>query len=262
MKELIHFAHGNGFPALCYRQMLEALTDYADYCYLDRIGHNPKYPVSENWHNLVAELIESVRLQADRPVIAVGHSLGGALSFLAAAERPELFKAVILLDSPLLGPLKSTMVRLAKALGFIDHVTPAHKTRARRQHWQTRDEVIDYLRSRELFANFTTECLYDYVDYGLEHTNKGYSLRFNRAIEYRIYRTIPHIIPAYEGKFNLPAALIYGAKSNIVGTMDLHYMKKKFGIVCQKTSGSHLFPMEYPQQAAQEILNALSFLGL
>lgn len=41
MKELIHFAHGNGFPALCYKQMLDRLGKKYDYCYIDRIGHNP-----------------------------------------------------------------------------------------------------------------------------------------------------------------------------------------------------------------------------
>ncbi|WP_426741489.1 alpha/beta fold hydrolase, partial [Pseudomonas aeruginosa] len=76
------------------------------------IGHDPDYLVGENWYNLVTEIIASIKRQAGQPVIAVGHSLGGVLSLLAAIEQPQLFKAVIMLDSPLIGAFKSSMVRL------------------------------------------------------------------------------------------------------------------------------------------------------
>src|SRR5437870_13259241 len=103
MRELLHFAHGNGFPSPCYRQLLEGLEGRYDCSYIDRIGHNPQFPVTENWPFLIDEVIDSVNRQAGQPVIAVGHSLGGVLSLLAAIKEPTLFKAVIMLDSPLLG---------------------------------------------------------------------------------------------------------------------------------------------------------------
>jgi pimeloyl-ACP methyl ester carboxylesterase len=259
---LIHFAHGNGFPALCYKQMLDCLHHNFDYCYIDRIGHDPAFPVSENWHNLVLEVIASVKRQADRPVIAVGHSLGGALSLLAAIEQPELFKAVVMLDSPLLGPLKSSMVRLAKALGVIDRLTPAYRTQGRRAYWKNHEQLLTYLKSRNLFKTFTDKCLDDYITYGLEHRDDGYHLRFDRTIEYQIYRTIPHIIPRYEGKLLIPAALIYGDKSTVVGKMDVRYMKNDFNVTCVKTSGTHLFPMEHPQVAAKQIVEVLAKLHI
>lgn len=254
MKELIHFAHGNGFPALCYSQMLDVLRSEFDICYLDKIGHNPLFPVSENWHNLVLEVIDSIQKQANQPVIAVGHSLGGVLSLLAAIEKPELFKAVILLDSPLIGLVKSNMVRLAKALGVIDRVTPAFRTRGRRQYWKSKEQVLTYLKTRDLFKTFSPECLNDYINYGLEHKEDGYYLRFDRRIEYHIYRTIPHVIPDYKGKLFTPSGLIYGDKSTVVGKMDLRYMRKNFNVVCHKTEGTHLFPMEHPQVAAKQII--------
>ncbi|MDR3502612.1 MAG: alpha/beta hydrolase [Legionella sp.] len=260
MKELIHFAHGNGFPALCYKQMLDGLKPYYDYCYIDRVGHNPAFPVGENWHNLVLEVIASMERQADRPVIALGHSLGGVLSLLAAIERPELVKAVVMLDSPLIGVLKSSAVRLAKAFGIIDRVTPAFRTKGRREYWEKHEQILPYLKSRDLFKNFADACLSDYIKYGLEHKTDGYYLRFNRHVEYQIYRTIPHIIPSYEGKLLTPSALIYGDKSTVVGKMDLRYMKKNFNITCYKTHGSHLFPMEHPQVVAAQVLRVLDKL--
>ncbi|AUH73495.1 alpha/beta hydrolase [Legionella sainthelensi] len=258
MKELIHFAHGNGFPALCYKQMLDCLENQFDYCYIDRIGHNPLFPVGENWHNLVLEVIASVKAQATRPVIAVGHSLGGVLSLLAAIEQPELFKAVIMLDSPLLGTFKSSMVRLAKTLGIIDRITPAQRTRGRRMYWKDKEQLISYLKTRDLFKTFTDECLNDYISYGLEHTDDGYYLRFDRHIEYQIYRTIPHVIPNFEGKLFIPTALIYGDKSTVVGKMDIRYMKKYFNVINHRIQGTHLFPMEHPELAAKQIIKIVS----
>lgn len=260
MNELIHFAHGNGFPSLCYKQMLDCLAPNFDYCFIDRIGHDPAFPVSENWDNLIAEVIASVERQADRPVIGLGHSLGGVLTLLAAIERPDLFKEVILLDSPLLGSLKSNMLWLAKTLGIIDRITPAFRTRGRRVYWKNREQLLIYLKSRELFQTFTDACLNDYISYGLEYKKDGYYLRFDRHIEYQIYRTIPHSIPRYEGKLLTPAALIYGDKSTVIDTMDRRYMKKNFNIMSFKTHGTHLFPMEYPQTVARQIMGVLQKL--
>lgn len=188
--------------------------------------------------------------------------MGGVLNLLAAIEHPELFKMVIMLDSPLIGTFKSSMVRLAKALGIIDRVTPAFRTRGRRMYWENKEQLINYLKTRDLFKTFTDACLNDYITYGLEYKEDGYYLRFDRHIEYQIYRTIPHVIPTYEGKLSVPAALIYGDKSTVVGKMDVRYMKKYFNVASYKTKGTHLFPMEYPEIVAMQIIKIISGLNL
>lgn len=257
MKQLIHFAHGNGFPALCYKQLLDGLALRFDLCYIDKIGHNQLYPVGENWHYLVDELIASIRQHSSEPVIGLGHSLGGVLTLLAAIEEPSLFKAVIMLDSPLIGPFKSNMVRLAKALGIIDRITPALRTKGRRNYWRTREQLINYLKTRNLFKTFSDECLNDYITYGLKQQEDGYYLRFDRHIEYQIYRTIPHIIPQLEGKLSIPTALIYGDNSTVVNRMDRRYMRANFAIKTFKIKGTHLFPMENPQAVVEHIFKAV-----
>lgn len=260
MKDIIHFAHGNGFPSPCYRQFFNYLSPRYECVYIDRVGHNPNFPVGENWHNLAQELVDSIKEKAQQPVIGIGHSLGGILNFLASVENPELFKAVILLDSPLLNPIKSNVVRFAKKMGYIDSITPAHRTKTRRMHWSTIEELVEYLKERPLFATFDEQCLQDYIDYGLEKTDLGYSLRFDRSIEYLIYRTIPHMLPQYEGKIKTPTALIYGAQTRVVDAMDRYYMKKYFKISSYPTKGTHLFPLEYPQVAANTVMEVLDSL--
>lgn len=254
MKEIIHFAHGNGFPSMCYRQFLTALAPKFEVCFIDKVGHNPTFSVTETWMNLVKEVAMSIEQQAPQPVIAVGHSLGGVLSLLAAIEHPELIKAVILLDSPLLGRVKSSLVRLAKALGVIDRITPAYRTRGRREFWKDRNQVEKYLKSRELFKTFAPECLQDYIDYGLMQTSEGYRLQFDKHIEYQIYRTLPHQLHNYGGQLKVPAAVIYGLQSTVVDRYDLKYMKRNFGIDAYAEEGTHMLPMEHPNQVASKVI--------
>lgn len=238
-------------------QLLQQLKIRYDYCFIDRIGHNPLFPVTENWHYLVDEVIASIEEQATQPIIAIGHSLGGVLSLVAAIEKPDLFKAVVMIDSPLLGRFKSNVVRLAKALGIIDRVTPAFRTRGRRENWQNKEQLLAYLKNRDLFKTFAPECLRDYIEYGLRKTEDGYVLRFDRHIEYLIFRTIPHTLHEYEGKLTVPAALIYGDKSTVIDRLDIRNMKKNYNILSVKMNGTHMLPMESPVQVTNQIFTVL-----
>ena len=259
---MLHFAHGNGFPALCYSQFIKALEIHYDCTYIDRIGHNPKFLVTENWPNLVDELIHHINQQnssreSTAPIIAVGHSLGGVLCLLAAHKKPELFKAVVMIDAPVLNQIKSKLVRLAKSLGFIDSITPARAARRRRQFWQDSNSLYRYLKEKPLFETFTEACLQDYMQYGVEKTKHGYQLRFDPHIEYLIYRTIPHHLPDYLTQLNLPVILIYAEKSTVVSQYDVNYMRQHYHIQCIKMKGTHMLPMEFPEILAEIIYKAV-----
>ncbi len=256
-KPVLHFAHGNGFPSPCYRQMLKPLEAFFDCCYIDKIGHADAFPVEDNWTALVDELCASVRAQSKVPVFAVGHSLGGVLSVLAALKAPELFHAVVLLDAPLLSQTRSRALKWFKATGLIDKITPAGRTRARRSHWEDKEEMRRYFRRRELFKRFDAACLEDYIEYGMKHDETGYCLRFNPAIEYQIYRTIPHELQQTPKTLTVPTTLIYGDQSDVVHMLDRRYMSKKYGIQMLKTKGTHMFPFEYPMVTANTILAVL-----
>jgi pimeloyl-ACP methyl ester carboxylesterase len=113
MQDIIHFAHANSFPAPVYGKLLRALGQHYQLGWLDCIGHDPQYPVTDCWPHLVDETI-AVLSRYRQPVIGVGHSLGGYLLFYAAIRAPELFKALVILDSPLMGPRRAGLIWLAK----------------------------------------------------------------------------------------------------------------------------------------------------
>ncbi|MFO1379480.1 MAG: alpha/beta hydrolase [Chitinivorax sp.] len=254
MRDIIHFSHANGFPAAAYRKMFGYLERDYDLGYINAIGHDPRFPVTDCWPNLIEELILYMEQHYDRPVIAVGHSLGGFLSFFTALRRPDLFKAIVLLDSPIMGHMKSTMLAVAKRFGVMERITPAGACRARRREWESAEAAVSYFRGKPLFRHFDADCLRDYArNCTVPNAEGGVRLLFNPEIEYLIYCHLPHTYPAYRRKLQVPAGFLGGRDSHLVNGFDVRNMQRNHGIVCRRLDGGHLFPLEHPQQAAEQI---------
>ena len=224
--------------------------------WIEAIGTDPRYPVTEGWPHLVQQLLDVL----EEPVVAVGHSLGGYLSFLGAVRRPELFRAIVLLDAPIIGPFRGGLLGATKRLGVVDRVTPAGATRDRRSHWRTAAEAKAHFRTRRLFRHFAEECLDDYVAHGLVPAGEGsYRLRIDPAIEAQIYRTIPHGMMRELARLAVPAGFIGGEDSDVVQRVRLARMTPKFRM--RKVPGGHLFPLERPREAAAAVLEMIETLG-
>jgi len=189
----------------------------------------------------------------------VGHSLGGYLHYLAAAQRPELYRAIVLLDAPIIGPFRGGMLGATKRLGVVDRVTPAGATRDRRSTWATREEARAHFRTRSLFKDFTEEALDNYVRNGLVEKEGRLRLKIDPLVEYQIYRTIPHDMMRHLRSLRVPAAFIGGSDSDVVRRVRLAGMRPKFSM--RKVPGGHLFPFEHPREAATSLAQALEDLS-
>jgi pimeloyl-ACP methyl ester carboxylesterase len=231
--------------------MLRPLASKFSVTWMQAIGTDPRYRPTEGWPHLVDQLIDSIK----EPVYGVGHSLGGYLNYLAAVRRPELFRAIVLLDAPIIGAFRGSMLGATKRLGIVDRVTPAGATRDRRSSWSSREEAKAHFRSRTLFRHFAEECLDDYVNYGLVERDGALHLRIDPAIEYQIYRTIPHDMMRQLPNLRVPAVFIGGADSDVVRRVRLAGMKPKFRM--RKVPGGHLFPFERPSDAANAITTSI-----
>ncbi len=258
-RPIIHFSHANGFPAPCYATLFAELDDCFRIGYLDRIGHDPQYPVSDGWDALVAELIATIEHRYQERVIGVGHSLGGFLTAMAAAQRPDLFDAVILLDAPILAPFQGSAIQLIKRIGLIDRIVPGAARKRRRSEWPDRAAALAHFRRRKLFRNFAPECLRDYVRYGIVDGQPGVHLWFDPDVEYQLYRTIPHNIATAIRKLQVPGGFIGGTGSALLHRVGLAYTRRRFrlGLV----AGDHLFPFQIPQLAARAIVRMARDLG-
>lgn len=253
IKNTIHFAHANGFPAKTYNKIFSFLAEDFEIGFIERHGHNPKFPVTDNWKLLKDELKAEIETRYSQPIIGIGHSLGGILHLLTAVENPELYKQIILLDAPIISRFSSRSLHVLKMTKLIDRYSPSKITRFRRNLWQTKAEAFEHFKAKPKFDAFDEDVLRDYVEHGTVQSEKGFQLFFKPSIEAQIYRTIPHRLPALRGKLKVPTAYIGGTSSREAELARLSFMQKHFPIDFHFLEGSHLFPFEIPTQTAKKI---------
>jgi surfactin synthase thioesterase subunit len=165
-----------------------------------------------------------------------------------------------LLDAPVISRLSSGAVKILKMLNLSDRFTPSQTTRFRRNLWKSKEEVFDHFKQKEKFAAFDADVLRDYAEHGTIETNRGLELFFKPSIEAQIYRALPDNLPKLRGKLKVPAAYIGGTDSQEARMARLSFMKKHFSFEFHFLEGSHLFPLEKPQETAQTIKAAVKQL--
>lgn len=259
-KQIIHFAHANGFPAKTYSKLFSYLKDDFEIKFLERHAHNPKFPVADGWERLRDELREELEKRDAHKVIGIGHSLGGILHLLVAAENPEFYKAIILLDAPIISRLSSAGLKFMKKTNLMEKIPLARTTRFRRSFWKTREEAFEHFLQKEKFAHFDREVLRDYVEHGTVKTEKGVKLFFEPKIEGMIYQTLPDNLPKLRKKLKVPIAYIGGMNSGEARLARLGFMRKNFDFKFHFLEGSHLFPLEKPKETAAVIKETLKSL--
>ena len=252
MSQQVFFAHANGFPSATYGKLFAGLAPDYEISHLPQHGHDPRFPVGDNWLHLVDELIHHLE-QQDGPVWGVGHSLGGVLHLHAALRCPQLYRGVVMLDSPVLTRADQWVIRLAKRLGFIDRSTPAGRTAGRREVFEDIDQARTYFSGKTLFRAFDPECLEAYLQHGLRQEGQALRLSFDPAIEMSIYRSIPHTRPAHHAQLNVPLAMVRGSHSRIVKAHHALAVQRMPQGENHSVPGGHMFPFERPDETAQLI---------
>ncbi len=255
LKPLIHFAHANGVPSATYEKMFAALRDEYDLLILPLIGTEARYPVTNHWTRLVDQVIDSIESQSGgRPVIAVGHSMGGLLSFMAAYKRPELMEQLIMLDPPLINGIPSLGLHLAKTFRpkSLDKLTPAGVSARRRDHWDSREQAASLLRDKGFFAAFDPDCFAAYIQYGLTDAPQGgVTLTIPKSVEVAVFRTNPSLFwlkPRHAPQ--PPTRLVVGEKSLFYKRGFPQRLERQLKITCHVSQGGHMFPLERPEQTA------------
>ena len=262
----IIFSHGNSFPGGTYRRVHESLRQRGFEVHaIDKFGHDPAYPVTDNWPHLVQQLADFAKAhqQGGEPAFLVGHSLGGILSLMCAALHPELARGVLLLDSPILGGWKASTLSLAKRTQLVGALSPGKVSQKRRNHWPDRAAVLEHLRHKRAFAKWDPGVLADYVDCGTIERDGQRWLAFDRDIETRIYNTLPDHLGSLLRRHALkcPAAFIGGTHSREMRQVGMDFTAQVTKGRLMMLDGSHLFPMEKPLATAAAIEAALRNMG-
>ncbi|WP_421955921.1 alpha/beta hydrolase [Polaromonas sp.] len=270
-KPLIIFSHGNSFPASTYGVLFRNLQTrgYAVKA-VEKFGHDPAYPVTSNWPNLVQQLADFTAKQVEKsgqPAFLVGHSLGGFLSLMCAARHPALggqpVRGVLLLDSPVLGGWRAAALSVAKRARLVGSVSPGAISRKRKNQWLGKDEVFAHFRSKKAFALWDEEVLRDYIEHGTHDGEGQRLLSFDRNVETAIYNTLPDNLDRLLRRHPVkcPVAFIGGRQSVEMKQVGMAMTEKVTKGRIMMLDGSHLFPMEKPAATAAAVEAALLNMG-
>jgi len=259
-----HFSHATGLCAGTYSPLVEKLTPYMRVCGMDDRGHGrtqaPANPQElKNWDIFVDDLERFVK-NLGAPVIALGHSLGAAVSLLLAIKRPQLIRALILIDPTILPFSWMWWWYLAKLTGLARFVPIVATAAKRKRVWPDRVSILEAYRSKAVFQTWQDGFLDAYIQDGTEKTENGtIRLCCHPLWESKCFAACPHDIWRYIPRLQKPALVLYGAASDTFLASAAKRFKTKVpaaALRCFEDAG-HFVPMEKPGETAEVILDFL-----
>ena len=249
----LHFLHGNGFCGGVYWPFLRALSPgYGLFCH-DFEGHGASQAPSHfsgprALIERIPEVMSEQGLRGDRPLIGVGHSYGAALTLRVAAARPELFRALVLLDPITIPTLGWLGVKAAAALG---RNPIAQGARRRRDRWASRDEARQRLHNRGIYAGWTDEALDCFLDHATrDDTDGSRVLCCPKSLEAEIFDQPIYAWRAYPA-VQVPILLLHGRDSySFIAGAVRRAQRLNPRIEAQAVPGGHCFMQQTPTQTA------------
>jgi len=260
MKPTIVFSHANGFPAGTYGRLFARWRAAGHRVVaIEKFGHDPRYPVTHNWPRLRDQLTDFIEAEVGGAAFLVGHSLGGLVSLLVACRRPDLVRGLVMLDSPVVTGWRAHSIRALKLSGLLGRLSPGRVSRRRRNEWPSTQAVAEHYGSKAVFARWDRRVLADYIAAGTERRAGQMVLAFDREIETRLYNTLPHHLGALLRRHppRCPVAFVAGRQSAEMRHAGLDATRALTGDRLRWVPGTHLFPMEHPDDTAELVLELL-----
>jgi pimeloyl-ACP methyl ester carboxylesterase len=266
----LHFLHANGMCAGTYSPFIERLRENFHIFASDVRGHGDSSPPLENpvkhWELFTGDLAEMIKVNMERPVIGIGHSLGAVVTYMTAAENPGLFSALVLID-PVFLPLKIRIAgALLRRLGLIKGFRLAKGARRRKSLFSSKDEALGRFSSgRGMFRHWDSEFIRSYLNCALEEKSSGEAaLKCDPELEAQIYESFPGRIFRYAEKINCPVLAVRGEFSETFpreSILKLEKVLKNCKIATIQGAG-HFIPMEKPDQCSRIVKEFLNSLDL
>lgn len=257
---VIHFAHANAYPPACYRQFLAPFM--AQY-HVESICHRPLWPGTEpaelqgDWQIIADDLIHFFEQRGLEQVIGIGHSLGAVATMYAAVKRPSLFRALVLIEPVFLTP---QILQMAAAHPEQALLMPMVQSALRRRdRWPSRQAAFDRFRSKDVFANWSDDSLWDYVNYALVEDGSELTLAFPREWEAQIYATPPQAVWDTIPQITQPTLGIRAAQTDTIfpEAWQLWQKLQPQATFLQIENAGHMLTMERPLPVAEIILDWL-----
>lgn len=265
----LHFAHANGYPAGTYRRLLATLTPRY---HVQAMVARPLWPGSRpealtSWHPLVDDLVQFMDERGARGWIGVGHSLGASVTVAAALRRPELFRALVLIEPVFLPPALLAVYAVFQKLGLAGRVHPlVPGARRRRRAFDSPEQMFDRYRRAAVFSRLDDEALRDYVAAALRPAANGagpFELAFTPEWEARVYETGPLNPWGTLHRLRPPLLAIRGAATDTFVPAGVRALRRRLpgAEVVEMAGAGHLVPLEQPEAVGRIIHTFLDKLG-
>lgn len=261
---LLHFAHSNGYPPRCFRQMLEPLLPHYRVwgMYHRPLWQNGDLPESvTSWQVVADDLLAFFDQEGVSEVIGVGHSLGAVATMLAAVQRPLLFRALVLIEPVFLSPQILELVRQfpeqAKQMPMVLNAL------RRRNQWPSRQAAFDLFRTKEVFGRWSDDALWDFVQYGLVENEQGeVSLLYTREWEAQFYGLPPTMVWDEIPSVIAPTLAVRGVKSDTLTPESWAFWQslQTQATFIEMADAGHMVTMERPLALAEHIITFLAHL--
>lgn len=272
-KPVLSFAPANGFVPQTYLPMLRPLMqDYRVVSLPPRAlwGDEaaPEPQPHHSWESIADDLLAAYQSFGLSGFVAIGHSIGGIASALAALKEPRHFKALILLDPTILSREICEWMRQAIASGQAAHSPLAQGAKRRRNEFESVEDVYQRFKGKSIFADWHDEALRLYAEYGTVPKAEGgrrlawppeWEAFYFSTYYADIWRELPKL-----NQLNLPMLIVGGGASD---TYVPAVAQEVAQILPNATHASiaghgHLFPHSAPKEAANLIQNWLKTQAL
>lgn len=259
----LHFAHANAYPPGAYRPFITALTAHYDVLAMHQ---RPLWPGQDaaqlqNWHLFGDDLIRFFDQHELRQVVGVGHSLGAVAMMYAAVNRPELFRALVMIEPVLLPP---HVLALSQAYPEAANELPLVKSALRRRNrWPDRQAAFDRYRTKKVFGRMSDTALWAFVLAGVIETEDGeMTLAFPREWEAAIYAHPPADVWELVGQIEQPTLAIRAAESDTIlpAQWQMWQERQPQATFIEIEASTHLVPLEKPDELARHVLGWLGRL--
>ncbi|MFZ0266500.1 alpha/beta fold hydrolase [Caulobacter sp.] len=257
------FVHANGFNGQTYRALLAPLSAGLRVLAVDQRGHgssrlaaNPEH--RRSWLDLRDDLLALLTaLDQTQPVVLAGHSMGGTVSLLAAAARPEAVRGLVLLDPVIMPRIMAFYAHMPWTSGALwKHLPMVQGALRRRSVFDSREAAFTAYRGRGAFRTWPESMLADYVGGGFRDRDDGkVELACAPAWEASNYSAQAHDPWRAMGAIRCPARILKAEKGSTAHVGDGAALMRRHPLIRVETvaGASHFLPMERPDLAREAI---------
>lgn len=243
-------AHATGFHGRCFDPVAAHLAGRMHAVSFDFRGHGdstvpPAGPL--RWSGYGDDALAVARTLTPQPLVAAGHSMGGAALVMAALAEPERFAALVLYE-PIVFPPEAAAAPPSPLI---------EGARRRRPRFPDRATALSNYAAKPPLSDLHPDALFAYVEHGFRDTADGdVELKCPPDHEARTYESgATHATWGRLPELRVPVWLVSGAVTPLTASALVEPLSHLIPTVTRVTwpDLGHFGPMQHPSRFADLI---------